>query len=252
MVLSIVSFATTIAIVVVGSTAVPRLEEDLKPEERWDRPRCLDTARHKSSPSLEEELYKTCNVYGGSSCCTNETAVTVHTGELYNFEKLTCQNSLSPKCKNFFLKDACFFECSPDIARWAVIGEDKQEFVKDVPLCRSDCENWFEACADATTCTTNWRAAHDDPNFSCIGDNKNCQTFKKKFGTAETFCREIWGKSYDVVSDTDRCVKIDLSTRQDQENNHFPDEDNSGSSTMYNVVIIALPAMFFAVGNLIL
>ncbi|CAA9993259.1 unnamed protein product, partial [Nesidiocoris tenuis] len=71
-----------------------------------------------------------------------------------------------------------------------VQGEDKQEFVKDVPLCRSDCENWFEACADATTCTTNWRAAHDDPNFSCIGDNKNCQTFKKKFGTAETFCRE--------------------------------------------------------------
>lgn len=64
----------------------------------------------------------------------------------------------------------------------------KERFYK-VPLCASECNQWFEDCKSDYTCAKNWIK-----DFKWNGTNQcvqNCSTFEETYGTAADFCQLV-------------------------------------------------------------
>jgi len=85
----------------------------------------------------------------------------------------------------------------------------KERFYK-VPLCASDCNAWFEDCAEDLTCTDNWTK-----NFDWVKGLGNrcpagssCNTFRQVYRTAKYFCETVWDHSWQVVPDEDHCMRL--------------------------------------------
>ncbi|KAF6216674.1 hypothetical protein GE061_001020 [Apolygus lucorum] len=210
----------------------------------------MDTSRHKAIASPEGKLYKTCSVYEGLSCCTNTTALRIHGDDLYKFQNVVCKKeALSPECKKYFLKDACFYECSPDLSPYLSV----EEGLKRVPLCQSNCDNWFAACQNDFTCTKDWKKAMNETS-TCSSADK-CQTVKDKFQNAKNFCEKVWANSYEVVADSEKCLRFDTpverkssdwSDKNDQQETSADDcqkgsSSSSSSSVKYHIVLGGFP-----------
>ncbi|PKU32208.1 hypothetical protein llap_17488 [Limosa lapponica baueri] len=65
---------------------------------------------------------------------------------------------MPPKCKRHFIQDTCLYECSPNLGPWIdqVDSSWRRERILHVPLCKEDCEEWWEDCKDYLTCKENW------------------------------------------------------------------------------------------------
>ncbi|PVD34790.1 hypothetical protein C0Q70_06067 [Pomacea canaliculata] len=82
--------------------------------------KCIDGRNHKSQPGEESSLMSFCSPWKKRSCCTQETAEEIHHDENWlNFDRNHC-GELSPSCREFFIKDLCFYECSPNVGPWIV------------------------------------------------------------------------------------------------------------------------------------
>uniref|UniRef100_A0A0A9XTZ4 Folate receptor alpha n=1 Tax=Lygus hesperus TaxID=30085 RepID=A0A0A9XTZ4_LYGHE len=214
--------------------------------------KCMDTPRHKATPSPETQLHKACSAYEGLSCCTNNTAIRIHGDDLYKFQNVVCKNKeLSPECKKYFLKDACFYECSPDLSPY-FSNENGSLGLKNVPLCQSNCDSWFAACQNDFTCIKDWKKVMDD-TFTCSANDK-CQTIKDKFQNAKNFCEKVWDSSYEVVPDDDeKCLRFDVPLKRnssdwraddDQDEKNSTDGDchkSSSSSVKYHIILGGVP-----------
>ena len=68
----------------------------------------------------------------------------------------------------------------------------RKERVVGVPLCQSDCNAWYLACANDFTCTDNWyRNLHwTDSGNKCL-ESAKCMTFRQTFMSAKHFCEEV-------------------------------------------------------------
>lgn len=74
----------------------------------------------------------------------------------------------------------------------------REERYYKVPLCASDCDVWFNSCAEDYTCTNNW-ARNFEWKTSENGTGKTnvcpkdsiCDTFKSVFKDAKTFCETV-------------------------------------------------------------
>ncbi|KAJ6659556.1 hypothetical protein lerEdw1_018791 [Lerista edwardsae] len=51
-------------------------------------------------------------------------------------------------------KMECFYRCSPHAAYWA--HPNRKAAIKSVPVCKSFCDDWYEACKNDLTCVRNW------------------------------------------------------------------------------------------------
>ncbi|XP_077722961.1 folate receptor gamma-like isoform X1 [Canis aureus] len=145
-----------------------------------------------------------CTPWRKKACCTVSTSQELHkdTSRLYNFTWDHC-GKMEPACKRHFIQDNCLYECSPNLGPW--IQEVNQSWRKErilhVPLCREDCEQWWQDCRTSYTCKSNW---HRGWNWTS-GVNKcpartTCRTFEAYFPTPAALCEGIWDHSYKATN----------------------------------------------------
>lgn len=174
---------------------------------------CLDSKYHKREPGPEGELFKQCSPWKDRSCCTYNTTYTAHQSKMYNFNYDHCSDkkNMSQTCRTHFIQELCFFECSPNIGPWVakVTMKTRKERFYQVPLCRSDCETWFNACRDEYTCTDNWMRnfVWDKQGNKCLNGTE-CKTFQEIFKTAENFCQMIWDDAWLVKDNSEPCMRL--------------------------------------------
>ncbi|GFR72375.1 folate receptor gamma-like [Elysia marginata] len=160
---------------------------------------CMLGMHHKSSPSPEKGLTsKICSPWAARSCCTEETALDIHTDPTWlNFDWNHC-GSLSPSCREYFIMDSCFYSCSPNVGPWLVedVRKIRKERFKDVPLCKPECDNWYDACKDDLTCINKCPQGSTCKKFSEIYEN-----------SSSLFCEKVFG-SFKVVDDVDNCFHL--------------------------------------------
>lgn len=176
---------------------------------------CMDATHHKTEPGPEGKLYLQCAPWKDNACCTANTSEEAHADNsyLYNFNWNHC-GTMSQKCKNHFIQDTCFYECSPHLGPWIqeVNQSWRKERILDVPLCQEDCQNWWEDCKNDFTCKSNWHVGWDwssDTN-QCPNGSK-CTKWTDIFPTAQFMCEEIWSNSYKYTTlskTSGRCMQL--------------------------------------------
>uniref|UniRef100_A0A8P0T341 Folate receptor-like domain-containing protein n=1 Tax=Canis lupus familiaris TaxID=9615 RepID=A0A8P0T341_CANLF len=77
----------------------------------------------------------------------------------------------------------------------------RKERILHVPLCREDCEQWWQDCRTSYTCKSNW---HRGWNWTS-GVNKcpartTCRTYEAYFPTPAALCEGIWDHSYKATN----------------------------------------------------
>ena len=166
---------------------------------------CLDSKHHKEKPGPESESFADefhCSPWKKHACCKKNITQKIKdsgTLELYNMHWDQCNRTMSSECRRFFVMDTCFYECSPYTRPWITTDPNskvtRKERFRDVPLCASDCDEWFEACKMDLTCSDNWGDIKTW-NFTAKTCKKECKTFKEYFETPKKFCSKIFNYSF--------------------------------------------------------
>uniref|UniRef100_A0A8C8U3Q4 IZUMO1 receptor, JUNO n=1 Tax=Peromyscus maniculatus bairdii TaxID=230844 RepID=A0A8C8U3Q4_PERMB len=122
---------------------------------------CMKDKHHKREPGPEDKLFLECMPWRASACCTLATSWEAHLEEssFFNFSMTHC-GLLTPACHKHFIQAICFHACSPNLGPWIqpVVPDRQEERVWGVPLCREDCEEWWEDCHTSYTCKSNWHS----------------------------------------------------------------------------------------------
>ena len=88
--------------------------------------KCISSTNHKNTPGPEGTALKGyhCQPWQNRSCCTwNTTSMIDQDGtlSLYGIIWNQCpKHPMSDKCKQHFMRDTCFYECSPNLGPWIV------------------------------------------------------------------------------------------------------------------------------------
>ena len=168
---------------------------------------CVFGPHHKASPSPEPDIRAdtACSRYSSLSCCSPNVSHSIDQQgdqELYNFHWDDC-GEVPPECERFLKADSCFFHCDPYIGQWK--GSEELSVV-DLPICASNCDEFFEACKDVAICAPNWLTGFKEDNetgrFHCV--NKTCRTFAEWYGNGKEMCETMWGDNQYVAHDN--CV----------------------------------------------
>ncbi|XP_075053969.1 folate receptor alpha-like [Mixophyes fleayi] len=180
---------------------------------------CMDGKHQKTEPGPEDLLHDQCTPWKRKSCCTANTSAEAHKDQsfLYNFNWNHC-GIMSSACKKHFIQDTCFYECSPNLGPWfqKVDQSWRKERILDVPLCKEDCESWFNDCSQDYTCMENWHVGWNWDN----GTNKcpygtTCRKFTDVYPSAKDFCEKLWSNSYKYTTyqrDSGRCMQLWFDT----------------------------------------
>jgi folate receptor len=112
---------------------------------------------------------------------------------------------MSAKCMQFFLWEECFYSCDP----WAAYYENPQApaTLKNLPICSTMCDDWYEACKHEYTCVKDWFAFPMTPNgtYYCAD---NCTTFEETYGSGQEMCNTMWGESFFYSTNMDQCYSF--------------------------------------------
>ncbi|XP_059151106.1 folate receptor gamma-like isoform X2 [Physella acuta] len=170
---------------------------------------CLDGRNHKSAPGPENELLtQYCKPWAKRSCCSSKVVKDIDTSSSWlNFNWDHCQQ-LSPQCREQFLMDLCFYECSPNVGPWLQQDTRKirKERFRDVPLCQPVCDRWWDACNNDFTCTDNWAAGFNwSTGINTCPEGNKCRPFHQVYSGANNFCETVMGNSFKVVPETEDC-----------------------------------------------
>ena len=162
---------------------------------------CIDSKHHKSTPWPEANIIP-CTPWKSRACCTANTTAKIKkdgTVSLYNMHWNQCGRIMSPNCRRFFEMDTCMYECSPYMKPWITIDpkskKTRKERFTNVPMCKKDCDEWFDACKDDYTCSDNW-GNYKTWNWTTGMCKIECKTFKEYFGGPENFCNKIFNYSW--------------------------------------------------------
>ncbi|XP_068958312.1 folate receptor alpha-like [Petaurus breviceps papuanus] len=165
---------------------------------------CMDAKHHKAEAGPEDGLHQQCSPWKKNACCTVKTSRAIHedTSFLYHFNYNHCGN-ITPVCKLHFIQETCLYEYSPNLGPWIqlVLSSWQRERILNAPLCREDCNQWWEGCRSSYTCKENW---HNGWNWTS-GINKcpaeaACHPFTSYFPTPASLCENIWSHSYKASS----------------------------------------------------
>jgi len=216
--------------------------------------RCLETESHKIHPTPEEDLLEGhCAPWTNRSCCTKDVAEVIHYGNLYNFRYEHCPTKkMSERCKAKFLQNHCFYECSPNVGPWIkkVNMKIRNETFVDVPLCKTDCDSWFDACKNDFTCIDNWtkfsweRIPGEKGKWNVCPKGTKCKPFSEIFQNSQQFCERIWDNSYKYTPDDQPCMRMSFEGSAGNPNDQVAlwkvgqDEVNSASlSSIYSNIL---------------
>ncbi|XP_005368853.1 folate receptor alpha [Microtus ochrogaster] len=176
---------------------------------------CMDAKHHKEKPGPEDNLHNQCSPWKKNSCCTANTSREAHEdiSYLYRFNWDHC-GKMPSKCKRHFIQDTCLYECSPNLGPWTqqVDQSWRKERILDVPLCRDDCQQWWEDCRTSLTCKSNWHKGWNwTSGYNQCPVGASCQPFTFYFPTPATLCEEIWSHSYKLSNysrGSGRCIQM--------------------------------------------
>ncbi|XP_006141016.1 folate receptor alpha isoform X1 [Tupaia chinensis] len=163
---------------------------------------CMDAKHHKQEPGPEEKLHGQCSPWKNNACCSINTSHEAHRNisYLYNFNWDHC-GKMEPACKQHFIQDTCLYECSPNLGPWIqkVDQSWRRERILNVPLCKEDCERWWEDCRSSFTCKSNWHKGWNwTSGYNTCPVKEACHPFPFYFPTPAHLCNEIWTHSYKV------------------------------------------------------
>ncbi|XP_036924554.1 folate receptor alpha-like [Sturnira hondurensis] len=164
---------------------------------------------------------------------------------------------MQPACRRHFIQDTCLYECSPNLGPWIqqVNQSWRKERILNVPLCREDCESWWEDCRTSYTCKTNW---HKGWNWTS-GSNEcpvkdACHPFHFYFPTPAALCNEIWSHSYKVSNysrGSGRCIQMWFDPAQGNPNEEvarfYAEAMNGAGLHRVGPVLSGLALMLFLV-----
>nr|XP_008515823.1 PREDICTED: folate receptor alpha isoform X1 [Equus przewalskii]XP_008515824.1 PREDICTED: folate receptor alpha isoform X1 [Equus przewalskii]XP_008515825.1 PREDICTED: folate receptor alpha isoform X1 [Equus przewalskii]XP_023501582.1 folate receptor alpha isoform X1 [Equus caballus]XP_023501583.1 folate receptor alpha isoform X1 [Equus caballus]XP_023501584.1 folate receptor alpha isoform X1 [Equus caballus]XP_023501586.1 folate receptor alpha isoform X1 [Equus caballus] len=197
---------------------------------------CMDAKHHKQKPGPEDTLHEQqlpcekcsslclqslekcllrCSPWKENSCCFLNTSQEAHKdiSYLYGFNWDHC-GTMEAVCKRHFIQDTCLYECSPNLGPWIqqVDQSWRKERILDVPLCKEDCQRWWEDCRTSYTCKTNWHKGWNwTSGFNQCPVEAACHPFDFYFPTPEALCNEIWSHSYKVSNysrGSGRCIQM--------------------------------------------
>jgi len=117
---------------------------------------------HKDgAPTPEPDTLTECHPWQHSSCCNYDTVVSAKKineayGPGYHWDRC---GALSPACERFFVQEACFYECDPNIGLWrkywdqATAGANYNEWeIEGMPIDADYCDAMFRACKNDLFC----------------------------------------------------------------------------------------------------
>ncbi|XP_012501197.1 PREDICTED: folate receptor alpha [Propithecus coquereli] len=176
---------------------------------------CMDAKHHKEKPGPEDNLHEQCTPWKKNACCTADTSEEAHKdiSNLYRFNWDHC-GKMAPACKRHFIQDTCFYECSPNLGPWIkqVDQSWRKERILNVPLCKEDCESWWEDCRSSYTCKGNWHKGWNwTSGYNQCPVKAACHPFPFYFPTPADLCNEIWSHSYKVSNysrGSGRCIQM--------------------------------------------
>uniref|UniRef100_A0A5F9DDF8 Folate receptor gamma n=1 Tax=Oryctolagus cuniculus TaxID=9986 RepID=A0A5F9DDF8_RABIT len=176
---------------------------------------CMDAKHHKEKPSPEDKLHEQCSPWKKKACCSTNTSQEAHKdiSYLYRFNWDHC-GKMEPACKRHFIQDTCLYECSPNLGPWIqqVDQSWRKERILDVPLCKDNCQRWWEDCRTSHTCKSNWHKGWDwTSGVNRCPAGATCRTFESYFPTPAALCEGLWSHSYKVSnysSGSGRCIQM--------------------------------------------
>ncbi|ELK06784.1 Folate receptor alpha [Pteropus alecto] len=167
---------------------------------------CMDAKHHKEKPSPEDKLHMQCSPWKKNACCSVNTSEEAHKdiSNLYKFNWDHC-GQMEPACKRHFIQDTCLYECSPNLGPWIqqVDQSWRKERILDVPLCKEDCQSWWEDCRSSYTCKSNW---HKGWNWTSGSNQCPCRS--------SYTCKSNWHKGWNWTSvsqysrGSGRCIQM--------------------------------------------
>lgn len=182
--------------------------------------KCISSKKHKTLPGPEGRALSAfhCQAWNNHSCCTWNTTSSIDkdgTLSLYNmlWDQCPQKKNMSEKCKRHFEKDTCFYECSPNLGPWIEVDPiskvTRKERVVNVPICASDCDQWYHDCMFDYTCNDNWGM---NWNWKKKGTTdmcpKSCKTFREYFSGPKKFCELIFNHSLKYETDKNKCMNL--------------------------------------------
>lgn len=191
----------TLAALSVISSSLPITDEEI--DKFLDV--CIDAKHHKSKPGPEADMFNKkfhCTPWRNHACCKANTTFSIQADgavTLYNMHWNQCGRQMSPKCRRYFEIDTCMYECSPYMKPWITVDpkskKTRKERFRHVPMCKKDCDEWFDACKSDYTCSDNW-GNFKTWNWTTGMCKMECKTFKEYFGGPENFCNKIFNYSW--------------------------------------------------------
>ncbi|XP_072900449.1 folate receptor gamma-like isoform X2 [Hemitrygon akajei] len=168
----------------------------------------------------------TCEPWKENACCTANTSKEAHNDQslLYRFNWNHCYN-MSERCKRHFIQDSCLYECSPNLGPWIqkVDQSWRKERILDVPICKTDCEEWWQDCQEDYTCKSNWHKGWDwSSGTNQCPENSKCQKFSEVFPTPRDLCEKVWSHSYKYTPHdrgSGKCIVLWFNARVKQNPN---------------------------------
>lgn len=186
---------------------------------------CINGRHQKSNPGPEDDLHYMCSPWKENACCTVSTSHAAHLDQsyLYNFTWDHC-GFMADICKKHFIQNTCLYECSPNLGPW-IDKRDKtwfKERLLNVPICKEDCEQWWEDCQYEITCLENW---HEGWDWS-TGTNRcpvgaKCRLLKDIFHSPKDLCEKIWSNSYQYTTfsrGSGHCIQMWFDPREGNPN----------------------------------
>uniref|UniRef100_A0A6B2FYP2 Folate receptor beta (Trinotate prediction) n=1 Tax=Myxobolus squamalis TaxID=59785 RepID=A0A6B2FYP2_MYXSQ len=162
---------------------------------------CANSVHHKAYPTPEKqsELGR-CSGWADTSCCDKEMAYNISNSdeEYYTgvpFNQCPEIKNLSKKCRDHFIGDLCLYFCGSMFDPWIVSSSSEKirtQRIKNIPLCKKDCDEWFEACKDDFTCSDTWYPSTFDKINGQIKCKSPCKTFLDYHQNAQKFCETIF------------------------------------------------------------
>lgn len=108
--------------------------------------------------------------WAAQSCCSETYSNELQNGlvNLYSNWSYDYCGKMSSRCAAFFYAEEAFYQCDP-FAYQFLDPTSPYAALLNAPLCASYCEDWYSACADDSTCASNWVNFPTDDNFTCVG-----------------------------------------------------------------------------------
>lgn len=196
--------------------------------------RCVTNPPDKEHPSQEPSLAQSsCGRYAAYSCCT---AATVGHADLDNATDLENRwpvcGQISDGCLRFLQAESCFYFCDPYVEPWQRPNDMNGSF-SGLPICASYCDDWFEACKDDFTCSSDWlKTVAVDYKYNCDG-SETCQTFAQTYTNSRKLCETNWGPQFTYDEDNTNCMTMIFSGENPNANVKFERQD-TGTTTAFS------------------